>query len=58
MPPMGPAESEAVVVAAGVRAEIASEGPLRNALRRVASRQPCGGKVVINMEMGLIERPK
>jgi len=54
MPPLKAADFNTVVVQAGIRAEIAMEvpfveAPLREALRRVASRHP-GGKVVINME--------
>ena len=54
MPPLTAADFNAVVVEAGVRAEVAlevpfAEAPLREALKRVASRHT-GGKVVINME--------
>ena len=54
MPPVGPELFNAVAVDAGARAEIAlevpfAEQPVREALRRVASRHS-GGKVVINME--------
>ena len=54
MPPLQAKDFAAVAVDAGVRAEVAlelpfAEAPLREALRRVASRHT-GGKVVINME--------
>jgi len=54
MPPMKATDFNAVVVEAGIRAEIAmevpfAETPIREAIRRVASRHT-GGKVVINME--------
>lgn len=56
MPPMKAADFQTFVVEAGARAEIAlevpfAEQPLREALRRVASRHPGGGKVVINLEL-------
>ena len=49
------ADFHAAVVEAGSRAEISmevpfAEGPVREALRRVASRHT-GGKVVMNMEL-------
>ena len=55
MPPMKAAQFNAFVVEAGLRAEVAmevpfAEAPLREALRRVASRHT-GGKVVINFEL-------
>jgi hypothetical protein len=55
MPPLKAEVFNKVVVEAGIRAEIAlevpfTEAPVREALRRVASRHT-GGKVVINMEL-------
>ena len=54
MPPLKASDFNSVAVDAGIRAEIAmevpfAEAPVREAIRRVASRHT-GGKIVINME--------